>query len=138
MDTISLVLDSERCVVTLTSDDPLAFPAFVETPVLDGVQWHDLYVGGVIDGNDLSDAGCEALGLAVSDRYSEVFAHVTLIDPSLDLWEVRRSWGCEVLGYAVLDATYCVVQWWHCVPEDLTPDDLTDWGPGALGPDADL
>lgn len=138
MDTISLVLDSEHCVVTLTSDDPLALPTFVETPVLDGIQWHDLYAGGVLDGNDLSDAGCEAFGLPVCDRYSEVFAHITLIDSSLDLWELRRSHGCEVLGYVALDENYCIEQWWHAVPEDLTRDDLDSWGPSASGPDDDL
>lgn len=138
MDTISVIQSDTRCVVTLTSGHPLALPPFIESIVTNGIQWHDPYASGVIDGNDLSDAGCEAFGLPVEDRYAEVFAYITLIDPDLDLWEVRRSHGCDVLGYVQLDPAYCIVQFWHSVPEDLTPDDLTDWGPGATGPDDDL
>lgn len=133
MDTISLVLSDSRFVVTLTSDHLLELPPFVETPVLDGIQWADLYASGVLDGNDLSDAGCEAFGLPVYDRYSEVFAHITLIDPTIELYAVSRSHGCEVLGYATLDVAYCLTQWWHAVPEDLTRDDLTCWGPAPDG-----
>lgn len=138
MDTISLIQNDTHCVVTLTSDDPLALPPFVESVVTEGVQWHDLYFSGVLDGNDLTPQGCESFGLPAGDHYSEVFAHITLIDPSLDLYEVRRSHLCPVVGYATLDAAYCLTAWWHAVPEDLTRDDLTDWGPATPGPDDDL
>ena len=127
MDTISLLLDSERYVVTLTSDDSLTLPPFAENAVTDGVQWRDLYFAGELDGNTLSDAGYESFGIPVSELYSEVFAHITLIDPKLNLYEIRRSHGCEIGGYATLDETYCLTQWWHVVPEDLTRDDLESW-----------
>lgn len=138
MDMISLIHSETRCVVTITSDDPLAFPPFVESVVTNGVKWHDLYFAGELDGNTLSDAGCESFGIPVYERYSEIFAHITLVDPMLNLYAVRRSHGYEVVGYATLDDSYCITNWWHAMPEDLMPEDMTAWGPGAAGPDDDL
>ena len=136
MDTLSVVIETEQTVVTLTGPS-LPVDLFAEAVEHDGVTWASLYETGVIVGNPMPDAGAEAFGLPAGD-YVEAFAHVELIDPDSGLWSVSRGEGLDPLGYAVLDSTYSIERWWHAVPDDLTRDDLDAWGRGAPGPDDDL
>lgn len=123
MDTISLVLD--HLVVTLTSDGPLPIPPWVETAPDDdeSVSWSSLHFSGELDGNPLGDAGAIAFGLPAGDNYTEVYAFVRLVDAELNLYEVRRTASDDTLGWATLDAAYCITDWWQ-LPAHFSQDDL--------------
>lgn len=113
MDTISLVL--EDTIVTLISDGPLPIPPWVEVAPEEAtrVSWSSLHWSGELDGNPLTDEGALAFGLPAGEHFTEVFAFVTLADPELNLYEVRRTPSAETLGWAVLDETYCITDWWQ-------------------------
>lgn len=123
MDTISLVLDD--IIVTLTSDGPLPIPPWVETAPEgdDVVSWASLHFSGELDGNPLTPEGSEAFGLPAGDSYIEMYAFVTLVDAELNLYEVRRSTSADTLGWAVLDAAYCITDFWQ-LPAYFSEDDL--------------
>lgn len=123
MDTLSLVLDN--IVVTLTSDGPLPIPPWIETTPDDDehVSWASLHWSGELDGNPLTDEGAIAFGLPAGDDFIEVYAFVSLVDADLNLYEVRRTASAETLGWATLDAAYCITDWWQ-LPAYFGTDDL--------------
>ena len=104
MDTLTLVLEAEHIVVTFTSDGPLSIPAWVETTVPDyeHVSWLSLAVTGVLDLDPLPDAGAAAFGLNASADFGQTYAHISLVDDTLNLWAVSKSESTDLLGWVVL------------------------------------
>lgn len=130
MDTLSLVIE-DRIIVTLTSDDRLPLPDPTLFEVVDEGErvdrkvpsWADLYYAGELDGHRLAGPLAAACGVTDADGYSECFAHITLVDDNLGLWEVRRAAGSDLIGWAVLDTLFCIVDLWQ-VPANFDLGDL--------------
>ena len=128
MDTLTLIVSESKTAVTFTSDEPLAIPPFIESADVDApLTWTNLYQLGVLDGNPMTPSSHAVFGLHADADFIEMFAHITRIDATLNLWEVRKTESSPLVAYAQLDECYSIIDFWYTVPEDLTIDDIERW-----------
>ncbi len=125
MDSLTLVLDTEHIVVTLTSQNDLDVPPWVEITVPDDehVSWRSLAITGVLDLDPLTTAGAAAFGLDHPEQYAQTFAHIELADADLGLWAVSKTENSDLLGWVLLDEAYTVVDF-YALPVYFSEDDL--------------
>lgn len=117
--TMSIVDFENHLVLTLTSDQDLDIPLEMTPPQPKSVGWESLGLAGILDAYRLDDAGAAAFGLP-SGAFIEVFAFISLVDPELSLYEVRKAAHEPVIGWAVLSECYTDLIDWIGLPDGIT------------------